>query len=121
MSPSNESGIKIFKVANRLIKKLGVRADGRVPTEIDPEKIAEAEKLIAGMCETSPETLANNLKKINEQWEKMQALTMDELNRGLGDWVGEKEKKAMLLRRDLMAKNIQELVAKRGEAFVFYD
>jgi hypothetical protein len=54
-------------------------------------------------------------------WEKMQALTMDEFNRGLGDWVGEKEKKAMLLRRDLMAKNIQELVAKRGEAFVFYD
>jgi hypothetical protein len=54
-------------------------------------------------------------------WEKMQALTMEELNQGLGDWVGEKEKKAMLLRRDLMAKNIQQLVAKRGETSVFYN
>jgi len=27
----------------------------------------------------------------------------------------------MLLRRDLMAKSIKELVAKRGETSVFYD
>jgi hypothetical protein len=54
-------------------------------------------------------------------WEKMQALTIEDLDKGLGDWVGAKEKKALLLRRDLMAKNIQELVAKRGETFVFYD
>ena len=54
-------------------------------------------------------------------WEKMQALTMEELDQGLGDWVGEKEKKAMLLRRDLMAKSIQQMVAKRGETSVFYD
>ena len=54
-------------------------------------------------------------------WEKMQALTIEDLNRGLDKWVGDKEKKALLTRRDLMAKNIQELVAKRGEKFVFYD
>ncbi|HUQ87334.1 MAG TPA: hypothetical protein VM096_07230 [Vicinamibacterales bacterium] len=54
-------------------------------------------------------------------WEKMQALTMESLTAGLNDWVGDKEKKALLARRDLMAKNIQELVAKRGEKFVFYD
>jgi hypothetical protein len=54
-------------------------------------------------------------------WEKMQALTIEDLDRGLGDWVGDKEKKAMLVRRDLMAKSIQEMVAKRGESFVFYD
>ena len=54
-------------------------------------------------------------------WEKMQALTMEELDRGLEKWVGEKEKKALLLRRDLMAKNIQALIAKSGEKFVFYD
>jgi len=54
-------------------------------------------------------------------WEKMQALTPEDVDRGLGDWVGAKEKKALMLRRDLMAKNIQELVAKRGEKFVFYD
>jgi len=54
-------------------------------------------------------------------WEKMQALTIEDLNTGLDKWVGDKEKRALLTRRDLMAKNIQELIAKRGEKFVFYD
>lgn len=53
-------------------------------------------------------------------WEKMQALTMADLDRGLDNWVGDKEKKAMLVRRDLMAKSIADLVKKRGEASVFY-
>jgi hypothetical protein len=54
-------------------------------------------------------------------WEKMQALTIGDLNAGLEKWVGDKEKRALLTRRDLMAKNINEMVAKRGEKFVFYD
>jgi hypothetical protein len=54
-------------------------------------------------------------------WEKMQALTMGDLDRGLEKWVGTSEKKALLARRDLMAKNISELVKKRGEASVFYN
>jgi hypothetical protein len=53
-------------------------------------------------------------------WEKMQALTMDDLDRGLEQWVDAKSKKALLLRRDLMAKAIDELIKKRGEASVFY-
>jgi hypothetical protein len=55
-----------------------------------------------------------------ELWTKMAALTLDDLNQGLGDWVGDKEKKALLLRRDKMAAEIQKMVAKRGES-VFYD
>ncbi len=54
-------------------------------------------------------------------WEKMAALTLDDLDRGLEKWVGDKEKKALLIRRDLMAKNISELVKKRGETSVFYN
>ena len=54
-------------------------------------------------------------------WEKMAALTMEDLDRGLEKWVGDKEKKALLIRRDLMAKNISELVKKRGETSVFYN
>lgn len=53
-------------------------------------------------------------------WARMQALTLDQLNQGLGDWVGDKEKKAILLRRDKMAAQIKQMVAKRGES-VFYD
>jgi hypothetical protein len=62
------------------------------------------------------------LGRVDRQlWAKMQALTMEDLNRGLEKWVGDKEKKALLLRRDLMAKSITELVKKRGEASVFYN
>ncbi len=52
-------------------------------------------------------------------WNEMEALTIEELDRGLDKWVGNNEKKAILLRRDLMAKQIGEMVAKRGES-VFY-
>ena len=54
-------------------------------------------------------------------WEKMQALTMEDLDRGLEKWVSDSGKKALLARRDMMAKNISEMVKKRGEASVFYD
>ena len=61
------------------------------------------------------------LGRVDRQlWVKMQALTLDSLDQGLGDWVGDKEKKALLLRRDKMAVEIQKMVAKRGES-VFYD
>ena len=54
-------------------------------------------------------------------WDKMSALTIEDLDRGLDKWVGNNEKKAILLRRDLMAKQITEMVAKRGEKSVFYN
>jgi hypothetical protein len=62
------------------------------------------------------------LGRVDRQlWEKMQALTMEDLDKGLEKWVGDKEKKALLTRRDLMAKSIAELVKTRGEKSVFYD
>ena len=62
------------------------------------------------------------LGRVDRQlWEKMQALTMADLDRGLDQWVGQNEKKALLVRRDLMAKTIQQMVAKSGEKFVFYE
>lgn len=56
-----------------------------------------------------------------ELWNKMAALTIEDLDRGLDKWVGTNEKKAILTRRDLMAKQITEMVAKRGEKSVFYN
>jgi hypothetical protein len=53
-------------------------------------------------------------------WEKMAALTLEDLDKGLDKWVGNNEKKAILQRRDLMAKTIATMVAKSGEKFVFY-
>lgn len=56
-----------------------------------------------------------------ELWNKMAALTLEDLDRGLEKWVGNNEKKALLQRRDLMAKDIAEKVRKRGEKSVFYN
>ena len=53
-------------------------------------------------------------------WAKMEALTLEDLDKSLGPWVGDKEKKAILLRRDKMAELIKQMVAKRGKS-VFYD
>ncbi len=53
-------------------------------------------------------------------WTKMQALTLESLEAGLGEWVSTGDKKAILIRRDKMAEVIKDLIAKRGEASVFY-
>lgn len=53
-------------------------------------------------------------------WAKMQALNFESLKAGLGEWVNDNELKAMIIRRDLMAKAIEQLVAKRGEGSVFF-
>ena len=54
-------------------------------------------------------------------WNKMEALTLESLEAGLGEWVSTGDKKAILLRRDKMAEAINELIAKRGEKSVYYD
>jgi hypothetical protein len=54
-------------------------------------------------------------------WQKMASLTLADLDRGLDKWVGDNEKKALLQRRDLMAKDIAAMIAKRGEKSVFYE
>jgi hypothetical protein len=62
------------------------------------------------------------LARVDRQlWEKMAALTIEDLDHGLEKWVGANEKKAILLRRDLMAKEIAAKILKQGEKFVFYD
>jgi hypothetical protein len=53
-------------------------------------------------------------------WTKMEALTFESLKASIGEWVGDTELKAMIIRRDLMAAEIKKLVDKRGEAFIFF-
>jgi hypothetical protein len=46
----------------------------------------------------------------------MQALTFETLKEKLGKWVGNGEIRAMLARRDRLAKNIDAMIAARGDA-----
>ncbi len=53
-------------------------------------------------------------------WDRMDALTLDELAGLLRPWLGRREIEAILVRRDLMRQEIARMVASRGEASVFY-
>jgi len=53
-------------------------------------------------------------------WDKMEALTFDRVKALIGDWVvGDREIRALLERRDRMKKEIDRMVAEKGERFVF--
>lgn len=54
-------------------------------------------------------------------WQKMDALTADDLSRALGQWLTPNEQKALLARRDRMRQAIDKLVKQKGAARVFLD
>lgn len=54
-------------------------------------------------------------------WERMKALTLEELEASIGQWVpGKGELRAILKRRDAMQRQIDKLVKERGADNVFY-
>lgn len=52
-------------------------------------------------------------------WTRIDALTIEDLRRTLGEWLDGRALEAILKRRDLMRKAIQKHVAARGERMVF--
>ncbi len=75
MSRPNNKDIKVrvFKLTNRLKKKLGMRP-ARFENEegyVDPDAVKEADELIKELCETCPETIAGHLENIAAKWDKM--------------------------------------------------
>lgn len=53
-------------------------------------------------------------------FENMKALTLDDLQPVLGESVGKQEIEALLVRRDLIVKLFDEMIAKKGETGVLY-
>lgn len=51
-----------------------------------------------------------------ELWNRMQALDQETLKARIGKWVGRSELKAILQRREKMKKEIDAILAKRGDA-----
>lgn len=54
-------------------------------------------------------------------WERIEALTRDELDEALGPWLQPRQINALLTRRDRMRAVIMKMVKARGEAAVFFD
>jgi hypothetical protein len=68
---------------------------------------------------TREKKLYQQLENIDmELWQRMLALDLDTLKTAIGTWVGTGELKAMLQRRDRMKKEIDAILAKRGEAAI---
>lgn len=72
-SDNEKGGIKveIFKLANRLKDKLGMRVQTNEDGFLDPEMIREADRLIEVLCEECPRTIAGHLDRLGELWGKM--------------------------------------------------
>jgi len=65
---------------------------------------------------TSDKKLHQQLENIDMQlWEKMLTLDLETLKARIGKWVGTGELKAILARRDKMKKEIETILAKRGD------
>ena len=70
---------------------------------------------------TTDKKLVHALQSVDAQlWAKMQELTEPALDQAIGSVLGGGERKAILERRDRMAKAIDELVKKKGEAAVMF-
>jgi hypothetical protein len=69
---------------------------------------------------TSRREMPHTLNRVDgELWDRMAALTEDSLTAAVGTWLGRREIRALLQRRDLMKRTIEKMVADRGEADVF--
>jgi hypothetical protein len=63
--------------------------------------------------------LPNKVERVDRVlWERVKALTREELTSALGAWLDPPAIGAMLARRDRMATAVDALVAKKGQALV---
>jgi hypothetical protein len=65
---------------------------------------------------TDDKKFAHRLERFDsELWERMKALTEEELKSALGKWLDDRAIRGLLARRDLMDSELQKLVAEKGE------
>lgn len=72
----SDPGIKveIYRLANSLKEKLGMRTRPQDDGFIAPEAIAEADQLIVELCKQCPTTLGGYLDEISVLWKEMREL-----------------------------------------------
>ena len=64
--------------------------------------------------------MVHELTRVDQDlWDRFMALDEVTLKAALGKWLGDGQTRAILERRDQMAKDIEALVAERGAAAVF--
>lgn len=73
MTMKDDAKVKIYKMANNLKERLGYTHKQNEEGHIAPESIDEADKLIAEVCATCPETIEKHLKTLGDLWEDMRS------------------------------------------------
>jgi hypothetical protein len=68
---------------------------------------------------TTDKKLQNKVERLDaELWERMQALTRENLTSALGGWLDQDAITAIIVRRDVMAAEVEKLLAKRSRTLV---
>lgn len=61
----------------------------------------------------------NKIERVDaELWDRMKAITRDDLNRTLGHWIDDEQIAAIIERRDAMVAAVDKLVAQKGRSLV---
>ncbi len=69
---------------------------------------------------TADKKFAHTLERVDhELWQRLKALTEEQLKKSVGEWLDERAIRGILERRDMMQAEIDKLVAAKGEAAVF--
>jgi hypothetical protein len=69
---------------------------------------------------TTKKEMVHQMTRVDEElWQRMKALTLETLTPALGKWIGSREIRAVLERRDRMQTIIDKLVAEKTETAVF--
>jgi hypothetical protein len=69
---------------------------------------------------TSGKDIVHAMTRIDaDLWDRMRALTEEGLTTAIGKWVGRREIRAILERRDKMQQIIDKMVAEKGASVVF--
>lgn len=69
---------------------------------------------------TTKKNMVHEMTRIDrELWDRMKALTIETLESTLATWIGGREIRAIIDRRDQMQRTIDKLVAAKGEGVVF--
>jgi len=68
---------------------------------------------------TADTSLVNKIERVDaELWDRMKALTREDLDRSVGQWIDREQVAAIVERRDAMVKIVDKLAAQKGRGLV---
>ena len=90
------------------------------PRELARRPILKPDPIDYTRSFTPKKDMVHQMTRIDQElWDKMKALTVESLTPALQKWIGNREIRAIIERRDRMQTVIEKLIATNTEAAVF--